>query len=80
MITMSVPVKSQTPDDLAKGEQKGVASCTVKGESLTCVVVKHNGITYAIAGFVKNGDFYERYVGREVNKTWVIVWSFEGGI
>ena len=56
MLTMSFPAKAQTPDDLEKGEQKGVASCTVNGESLTCVIVEWNGNVYSIAGFVKDGE------------------------
>ena len=76
MLTMSFPAKAQTPDDLEKGEQKGVASCTVNGESLTCVIVEWNGNVYSIAGFVKDGDFYARYIGLQSNGKWVIVWSY----
>lgn len=76
LVTMSMPAKAQTPDDLENGEQKGVVHCTVNGESLTCVIVEWKGNTYSIAGFVKDGDFYARYVGRQSNGKWVIVWSY----
>lgn len=76
LVTMSFPVKAQTPDDLENGEQKGVAPCTVHGEQLTWVIVEWKGNTYSIAGFVKDGDFYARYIGRQSNGKWVIVWSY----
>jgi len=76
LVTMSMPVKAQTPSDLENGEQKGVAPCTVNGESLTCVIVEWNGNIYSIAGFVKDGDFYARYIGKQVKDKWVIVWVY----
>lgn len=76
LVAMSFPAKAQTPLDLEKGEQKGVVPCTVNGESLTCVIVEWNGNIYSIAGFVKDGDFYARYIGRQSNGKWVIVWTY----
>lgn len=76
LVMSQMPAKAQTPLDLEKGEQKGVTSCTVNGESLTCVIVEWSGNIYSIAGFVKDGDFYARYIGRQSNGKWVIVWTY----
>lgn len=76
LVMSQMPSRAQTPDDLENGEQKGVAPCTVHGEQLTCVIVEWKGNTYSIAGFVKDGDFYARYIGRQSNGKWVIVWSY----
>lgn len=76
LVMSQMPAKAQTPLDLEKGEQKGVTSCTVNDESLTCVIVEWSGNIYSIAGFVKDGDFYARYIGRQSNGKWVIVWTY----
>lgn len=76
LVMSQMPAKAQTPLDLEKGEQKGVVPCTVNGESLTCVIVEWNGNIYSIAGFVKDGDFYARYIGKQVKDKWVIVWVY----
>jgi len=77
LYTMSFDVKAGMIEDLqAKGEVKAVAPCAVKGERLTCIVLQHEGSLYSVAGVEKDGDFYAKYIAKQVEGRWVIVWVY----
>jgi len=76
MVSMSLSAKATTPDELQKGEVKAVTPCVVNGEQLHCLIIQHNGENYSMAGFVKDNNFYARYIGKQVKDKWVIVWVY----
>lgn len=80
LVLIAMSVQATHPNELAQGEQKAVTRCTVNQENLICVIVQYNNETYSIAGFVKGDEFYARYVGKQIKGTWVIVWSYDGGV
>ena len=71
-----VPSFAMSPQELEDADVIGTAPCHVHGETLTCIVVKKNGQTYAVAGYVKGEDFIARYVGHMTDKGWVTVWIY----
>ena len=81
LCTMSLPAKAQSPKDLEEGTPRSSGKYQIKNEPLLCVIVDWNGGTYSVAGYVdKEGDFYAKYVGKQVGDKWVVVWSYTGGV
>ena len=76
LVMSQMPAKATTPDELQKGEVKSVTPCVVNGEQLHCLIIQHKGENYSMAGFVKEGNFYARYIGKQVKDKWVIVWVY----
>lgn len=80
VMCMMCPVKAMSPDELEKGKQLGVAPCVVRQEKLLCILIEYKKETYSIAGYVKDGDFYARYVAKQIKGNFVIVWSYGGSL
>ena len=77
LFSMSMDVKAGMIEDLqSKGDIKAVVECTVRRESLTCIVVAYEGSLYSVAGFEKEGDFLARYIAKQVEGRWVVVWVY----
>jgi len=76
LVMSQMSAKAMTPDDLTEGQVKAVTPCVVNGEQLHCLIIHHKGETYSMAGFVKDNNFYARYIGKQVKDKWVIVWVY----
>lgn len=80
LVMSQMPAKAMSPEELEKGQVKKIGPCMVQGEPLHCIIIELGGNTYSMAGFVKDKDFYARYIGKQMKDKWVIVWSYGGGV
>ena len=62
-------------EKLQEEEPKGVSPCVVQGQPLVCIFTEMDGEQYAIAGVLKDGDFYAGYIFKNVNGKAVLVWK-----